>query len=120
MNDRHPMSVRHSTMSRLNCTAWTMSQRSLAILGVGFSGERPVTPIGIGASAGDVVGALGLVLWQLADRQRRIALDIRHKLPIAVGTVVLADAFVCDARREDKAAPLDLLVDCWQPLVPEP
>jgi hypothetical protein len=74
----------------------------------------------MGASAGAVVGALGLVLWQLADRQRKIAFDIPHKLPIAVGTVVLAVAFVCDARREDKAAPLGLLVDYWQPLVPEP
>jgi hypothetical protein len=30
-------------------------------------------------------------------------------VPIVVGTVVVAIAFVCDARREDKAVPLGLL-----------
>jgi hypothetical protein len=71
MNDRHPMSVRHRTMSRFSSTAWTMRQRSLAILGAGFSGEGHRRVIGIGGSAGAMVGALGLFLWQLADRQRR-------------------------------------------------
>jgi hypothetical protein len=40
MNELHPKSARHRTMSRFSsskATAWAVSQRSLAILGAGFS-----------------------------------------------------------------------------------
>jgi len=82
---------------------------SLAILGAGFSGEVRGRAIGIWASTGAVMGALGPVLggWLIDTVGWRWIFFIN--LPLAAGAIVLAIMFVRDARHEDKAAPLDLL-----------
>ena len=82
---------------------------SLAILGAGFSGEARGRAIGIWASTGAVMGALGPVLggWLIDTVGWRWIFFIN--LPLAAGAIVLAIMFVRDARHEDKAAPLDLL-----------
>ena len=82
---------------------------SLAILGAGFSGEVRGRAIGIWASTGAVMGALGPVLggWLIDTVGWRSIFFIN--LPLAAGAIVLAIMFVRDARHEDKAAPLDLL-----------
>jgi EmrB/QacA subfamily drug resistance transporter len=82
---------------------------SLAILGAAFTGEARGRAIGIWASAGAVTGALGPVLggWLIDTVGWRAIFLIN--LPLAAGAIVLAILFVRDARREDKAEPLDLL-----------
>jgi MFS family permease len=83
---------------------------SLAILGAGFWGEGRGRAICIGpprapcwARPGSSFGS-----W-LIDNVGWHSIFLIN-LRIAVGTVVSAIAFVCDARREDKAVSLDLLV----------
>lgn len=82
---------------------------SLAILGAAFSGEARGRAIGIWASTGAVMGALGPVLggWMIDSAGWRAIFLIN--LPLAAGAIVLAIVFVRDARHEDKSAPLDLL-----------
>jgi EmrB/QacA subfamily drug resistance transporter len=82
---------------------------SLAILGAGFSGEARGRAIGIWASTGAVMGALGPVLggWLIDSVGWRSIFFIN--LPLAAGAIVLAIIFVRDARHEDKSTPLDLL-----------
>jgi EmrB/QacA subfamily drug resistance transporter len=81
---------------------------SLAILGAHFSGEARGRAIGIWASVGATMAALGPVLggWLIDTIGWRSIFLIN--LPLATGAIVLASAFVHDARREDKAQPLDL------------
>jgi EmrB/QacA subfamily drug resistance transporter len=82
---------------------------SLAILGAHFSGEARGRAIGIWASVGATMAALGPVMggWLIDTIGWRSIFLIN--LPLAAAAVVLAMAFVRDARREDKAPPLDLL-----------
>jgi EmrB/QacA subfamily drug resistance transporter len=82
---------------------------SLAILGASFSGEARGRAIGIWASVGAVMGALGPVLggWLIDTKGWRSIFLIN--LPLAASAVVLAIAFVRDARRAAKPPPLDLL-----------
>jgi EmrB/QacA subfamily drug resistance transporter len=82
---------------------------SLAVLGAGFSGERRGRAIGIWASAGAVMAALGPVLggWLIDTIGWRFIFLIN--LPLAASAFLLTIVFVRDARREDKAPPLDLL-----------
>jgi len=82
---------------------------SLAILGAAFSGEARGRAIGIWASVGAVMGALGPVLggWLIDTVGWRSIFLIN--LPLATGAIVLAIVFVRDARREDEAPTLDLL-----------
>jgi EmrB/QacA subfamily drug resistance transporter len=81
---------------------------SLAILGARFAGEARGRAIGIWASAGAVMGALGPVLggWLIDTVGWRSIFLIN--LPLAIAAIVLAVVFVRDARREDTAPPLDL------------
>lgn len=81
---------------------------SLAILGAQFSGEARGRAIGIWASMGAVMGTLGPVLggWLIDTVGWRWIFLIN--LPLAVAAIVLAIAFVPDARREDKVPALDL------------
>jgi len=82
---------------------------SLAILGAAFSGETRGRAIGIWASMGAVMGAVGPVLggWLIDTVGWRSIFLIN--LPLATGAIVLAIVFVRDARREDEAPTLDLL-----------
>ena len=82
---------------------------SLAILGAAFSGEARGRAIGIWASMGAVMGALGPVLggWLIDTVGWRSIFLIN--LPLATGAILLAIVFVRDARREDEAPTLDLL-----------
>ena len=82
---------------------------SLAILGAAFSGEARGRAIGIWASMGAVMGAMGPVLggWLIDTVGWRSIFLIN--LPLATGAIVLAIVFVRDARREDEAPTLDLL-----------
>jgi MFS family permease len=82
---------------------------SLAILGAAFSGEARGRAIGIWASMGAVMGALGPVLggWLIDTVGWRSIFLIN--LPLATAAIVLAIVFVRDARREDEAPTLDLL-----------
>jgi EmrB/QacA subfamily drug resistance transporter len=82
---------------------------SLAILGAHFSSEARGRAIGIWASMGAVMGALGPVLggWLIDTVGWRAIFLIN--LPLATGAIVLAIAFIRDARREDKVPALDLL-----------
>ena len=82
---------------------------SLAILGAAFSGEARGRAIGIWASMGAVMGAVGPVLggW-LIDTVGWRSIFLTN-LPLATGAIVLAIVFVRDARREDEAPTLDLL-----------
>jgi len=82
---------------------------SLAILGAAFSGEARGRAIGIWASMGAVMGALGPVLggWLIDTVGWRSIFLIN--LPLVTGAIVLAIVFVRDARREDEAPTLDLL-----------
>jgi EmrB/QacA subfamily drug resistance transporter len=81
---------------------------SLAILGGSFSGEARGRAIGIWASMGAVMGAVGPVLggW-LIDTVGWRAIFLLN-IPLAIGAIVLAIAFVTDGRREDAASALDL------------
>src|ERR1700719_3714528 len=82
---------------------------SLAILGAGFSGEARGRAIGIWASAGAVMGALGPVLggWLIDTVGWRSIFFIQ--LPLAAGAIVLALLFVEDSRRDKDGTTLDLL-----------
>jgi EmrB/QacA subfamily drug resistance transporter len=82
---------------------------SLAILGAHLSGEARGRAIGIWASAGATMAALGPVLggW-LIDTVGWHAIFLIN-LPLAAAAIVLAIVFVRDARREDDAPALDLL-----------
>ena len=82
---------------------------SLAILGAAFSGEARGRAIGIWASMGAVMGAVGPVLggWLIDTVGWRSIFLIN--LPLATSAIVLAIVFVRDARREDEAPTLDLL-----------
>ncbi len=82
---------------------------SLAILGAHFSGEARGRAIGIWASAGAVMGALGPVLggWLIDTVGWRSVFLIN--LPLAAAAIVLALMFVRDAGREGSAPALDLL-----------
>jgi EmrB/QacA subfamily drug resistance transporter len=82
---------------------------SLAILGTHFSGEARGRAIGIWASVGAVMGALGPVLggWLIDTVGWRSIFFIN--LPIAAAAIVLAVVFVHDERREDTGPALDLL-----------
>jgi EmrB/QacA subfamily drug resistance transporter len=82
---------------------------SLAILGAHFSGAARGRAIGIWASAGATMGAIGPVLggWLIDTVGWRAIFLIN--LPLATAAIVLAIAFVRDARREDQAPALDLL-----------
>jgi EmrB/QacA subfamily drug resistance transporter len=81
---------------------------SLAILGASFSGEARGRAIGIWASVGAVMGALGPVLggWLIDTVGWRSIFFMN--LPLATGAIALAIIFVRDARREENAPPLDL------------
>jgi EmrB/QacA subfamily drug resistance transporter len=81
---------------------------SLAILGATFSGEARGRAIGIWASIGAVMGAVGPVLggWLIDTVGWRSIFVIN--LPLAIGAIVLAIIFVRDVRREHEAPPLDL------------
>ncbi len=80
---------------------------SLAILGANFSGETRGRAIGIWASVGAVMGALGPVLggWLIDHIGWRSIFFLN--LPIATTAIVLAAIFVRDARREGPAPGLD-------------
>jgi EmrB/QacA subfamily drug resistance transporter len=81
---------------------------SLAILGARFSGEARGRAIGIWASVGAMMSALGPVLggWLIDTVGWRSIFIIN--LPVAAVAIVLAMVFVRDERREDHAPPLDL------------
>ena len=82
---------------------------SLAILGAHFTGEERGRAIGIWASMGAVMGALGPLLggWLIdAVGWRSIFLI---NLPLAATAIVLAVVFIEDARGEETSPPLDLL-----------
>lgn len=81
---------------------------SLAILGGSFSGEARGRAIGIWASMGAVMGAGGPVLggWLVDTVGWRSIFLIN--IPLAVGAVVLALAFVRDAPTDQKRQPLDI------------
>jgi EmrB/QacA subfamily drug resistance transporter len=82
---------------------------SLAILGAHFSGEARDRAIGIWASAGATMGAIGPVLggWLIDTVGWRSIFLIN--LPLAATAIVLAITFVRDARREEKSPALDLI-----------
>lgn len=82
---------------------------SLAILGEGFSGEARGRAIGVWASVGAVMAALGPLLggWLIdAVGWRSIFLI---NLPLAAAAIVLAIVFVRDPHSEDTAPTLDLV-----------
>jgi EmrB/QacA subfamily drug resistance transporter len=81
---------------------------SLAILGARFSGEARGRAIGIWASVGAVMAALGPVLggWLIDSVGWRSIFLIN--LPIATAAIVLAVVFITDAPREDTAPALDV------------
>jgi EmrB/QacA subfamily drug resistance transporter len=82
---------------------------SLAILGARFSGETRGRAIGIWASVGAVMGALGPVLggWLIDTVGWRSIFLIN--VPLAAAAIVLALVFVRDTRREATAPALDLV-----------
>jgi len=77
---------------------------SLAILGASFSGEARGRAIGIWASVGAVMAAVGPVLggWLIDTVGWRAIFLIN--LPLAAGAIVLASMFVIDARDDDRPA----------------
>lgn len=81
---------------------------SLAMLGATFSGQARGRAIGIWASVGAVMGAIGPVLggWLIDTVGWRSIFLIN--LPLATCAIVLAVVFVRDTPREDKPPPLDL------------
>ena len=82
---------------------------SLALLGATFSGEARGRAIGIWASVGAVMAALGPVLggWLIDTVGWRSIFVIN--LPLATAAIVLAIIFIQNQRREDTAPALDLL-----------
>jgi EmrB/QacA subfamily drug resistance transporter len=91
------------------CSAALLMPNSLAILGATFSGEARGRAIGIWASAGAVMGAIGPVLggWLIDTVGWRSIFLIN--LPLAAGAIVLALLFVEDSRRDKDGTALDLL-----------
>jgi EmrB/QacA subfamily drug resistance transporter len=81
---------------------------SLAILGATFTGEARGKAIGIWASMGAVMGALGPVLggWLIDTVGWRAIFLIN--LPLAAGAIALAIAFVDEVPREKDAPSLDV------------
>jgi EmrB/QacA subfamily drug resistance transporter len=77
---------------------------SLAILGASFSGEARGRAIGIWASVGAVMAAVGPVLggWLIDTVGWRAIFLIN--LPLAAGAIVLASLYVIDARDKDRPA----------------
>jgi EmrB/QacA subfamily drug resistance transporter len=82
---------------------------SLAILGEAFSGEARGRAIGVWASVGAVMAALGPLLggWLIDTVGWRSIFLIN--LPLATAAIVLAIIFVRDPHRDDTAPTLDLL-----------
>jgi MFS family permease len=82
---------------------------SLAILGTAFSGGARGRAIGIWASVGAVMAAIGPVLggWLIDTVGWRAIFLIN--LPPAAGAILLAILFVRDCRPAGKAPPLDVL-----------
>lgn len=78
---------------------------SLAILGDSFSGEARGRTIGIWASIGAVMSAVGPVLggWLIDSVGWRAIFLIN--LPLALGAIVLALRYVRDSRKRDRPAP---------------
>ena len=91
----------------LGIGAAMLMPNSLAILGATFSGEAKGRAIGIWAATGALAGALGPVLggWLIDTVGWRAIFYIN--LPLALGAIALAAAFVRDAD-EDAHAALDL------------
>jgi EmrB/QacA subfamily drug resistance transporter len=81
---------------------------SLAILGSAFSGEARGRAIGIWASMGAVMGAGGPVLggWLIDTVGWRSIFLVN--IPLAVGAIALALAFVRDTPTSEKRQPLDI------------
>jgi len=81
---------------------------SLAILGASFAGEARGRAIGIWASMGAVMGAVGPVLggWLIDTTGWRAIFLIN--LPLAIGAIALALIFVGDSRRKGEGPALDL------------
>jgi EmrB/QacA subfamily drug resistance transporter len=81
---------------------------SLAILGAHFSGAARGRAIGIWASVGAMMSALGPVLggWLIDTVGWRSIFIIN--LPVAAFAIALAMVFVRDGRRENPVPPLDL------------
>ena len=81
---------------------------SLAILGSSFSGEARGRAIGIWASMGAVMGAGGPVLggWLIDTVGWRSIFFLN--IPLALGAIGLALAFVRDAPADKKPQPLDI------------
>jgi EmrB/QacA subfamily drug resistance transporter len=82
---------------------------SLAILGTSFSGAARGKAIGIWASMGALMAAVGPVLggWLIDVVGWRAIFLIN--LPLAAGAIILATVFVTDHRADDKAPKLDVL-----------
>ncbi len=89
--------------------AAVLMPNSLAIIGAHFSGEARGRAIGIWASMGAMMGALGPLLggWLIDTVGWRWIFLIN--LPLATAAIVLALVFVHDARREYSAPALDLM-----------
>jgi EmrB/QacA subfamily drug resistance transporter len=77
---------------------------SLAILGASFSGEARGRAIGIWASVGAVMSAIGPILggWLIDTAGWRTIFLIN--LPLAAGAIVLALIYVTDTRDQDRPA----------------
>jgi EmrB/QacA subfamily drug resistance transporter len=77
---------------------------SLAILGASFAGEARGRAIGIWASVGAVMAAIGPVLggWLIDTVGWRAIFLIN--LPLAAGAIALASMYVIDARDKDRPA----------------
>jgi EmrB/QacA subfamily drug resistance transporter len=91
------------------CGAALLMPNSLAILGATFSGIARGRAIGIWASVGAVMAAIGPVLggWLIDTVSWRAIFLIN--IPLAAGAVVLTLLLVEDSRRGKGAPPLDLL-----------
>ncbi len=91
------------------CGAALLMPNSLAILGATFSGSARGRAIGIWASVGATMAAIGPVLggWLIDTVSWRAIFLIN--VPMAIGSIVLAVLFVKDSRREKDAPSWDLL-----------
>jgi EmrB/QacA subfamily drug resistance transporter len=84
--------------------AAVLMPNSLAILGASFAGEARGRAIGIWASVGAMMAAVGPVLggWLIDTVGWRAIFLIN--LPLAAGAIVLASVYVTDARDRDRPA----------------